>query len=439
MSTSKQNKIANAIAEARTLHKNGQLPQAMAAYKKILRTAPSQPDALHYLGLAFYQAGQPEAAVAHIQRSLSVDPLYLDAMNNLANIYKETERVAQAQNLYARVLAIAPDHVQALVNMAVVLRETKHTDEALKFVQRALLIQPQHSVVQHTLGNIYADLKQLDQAELAFRRALSLEPHHQVTTIRLAQVLHKSDRQAEAIELLQDLLVKKPKDAVAQHLLASYSHQDIPPRASDSYIKQTFDSYSAYFDQALAQLQYQVPELICEQLIASAQQFATPLDILDIGCGTGLCALYLQQLTRSLVGVDLSGKMLAKAAQRQLYDELHQAELSDYMQHCARQFHYVICADTLVYFGDLQQVFADVFNVLQPTGFFIFSVEQHRSSEATSAYLLQENGRYCHQQRYLSAALQAAGFSIKLMQDIVPRLEGGQHVDGALVVAQKPG
>lgn len=438
MSTSKQNKIANAIAEARTLHKNGQLPQAMAAYKKILRTAPSQPDALHYLGLAFYQTGHPEAAVAHILRSLSVAPLYLDAMNNLANIYKETERTAQAQALYAQVLAIAPDHVQALVNMAVVLRETKHTDDALKFVQRALFIQPDHAVALHTLGNVYADQKQWALAEPAFQRALSLDPHNHLTTIRLAQVLHKSDRMAEAIELLQALLIKNPKDAVAQHLLASYSHQDVPLRASDSYIKQTFDSYSAHFDQALAQLHYQVPQLVCEQLTASVRQFAAPIDVLDIGCGTGLCAPYVKQLTRSLVGVDLSGKMLAKAAQRQLYDELHEAELSDYMQHCARQFHYVICADTLVYFGDLQQVFANVFHVLQPKGFFIFSVEQHRSSEATPAYLLQENGRYCHQQRYLSAALQAAGFSIKLMQDIVPRLEGGQHVDGALVMAQRP-
>lgn len=434
MPLNKQNKIANAVADARALHKSGQLPQAMAAYKKILRAAPSQPDALHYLGLALYQTGQPDAAVSHLLRALAVAPQYLDAMNNLANIYQETDRPEQAQALYARVLAVAPEHVNALVNMAVLLRETQQSADALGLVERALRAQPDHAVAHHTLGNLYADLQQWPAAEAAFRRALALDPRNHLATKRLAQLLYKSDRSSEAITLLQALVRTDPQDAVAQHLLASYSHQDIPPRASDAYIRQTFDNYSAQFDQALARLQYQVPQLVCEQLTAGAQPLATPADILDLGCGTGLCAPYVKPLARQLIGVDLSGKMLAKAAQRQLYDELHEAEISAYLQHCARQFHFVICADTLVYFGELAPLFSHVFALLQPGGSFIFSVEQHHTD---APYLLQGNGRYSHQKGYVGAALQAAGFTLRLAQDIVPRLEGGKNVDGALFVAQK--
>jgi len=438
MSVNKQNKIVKDISVARMLHKNGQVPQAITAYKKILRSVPSHPDALHYLGLAYYQTGQIEVAISHIQRALSVAPHYLDAMNNLANIYKETERGREAQALYMHLLCIAPDHVNALVNMAVMLREAKQTAEALKFIGRALILQPDHAIARHTLGNVYTDLQQFELAATAYRRALELNPlNHQAAT-RLAYVLHKSGRIGEAIPILNALVKTYPDDAIAKHLLAAYTKQDIPVRASDLYIKQTFDDYSANFEKSLAQLQYQVPKLISEQLLASATLRAEGAAILDIGCGTGLCAPFIKQVASCLIGVDLSAKMLAKAAQLQLYDELHENELTDFMQRNHRLFHYVICADTLVYFGDLQPVFAAVNGVLQSGGYFIFSVEQHHRAPSESDYLLQVNGRYSHSKNYVTEALQVAGFHVCRIDDIVPRLESGKKVDGALVVAQKP-
>jgi predicted TPR repeat methyltransferase len=321
--------------------------------------------------------------------------------------------------------------------MAVMLRESKQTEEALKFVQRALLFQPEHAIAQYTLGNIYTDLQQFELAESAFRRAQGLNPLDHLAAKRLAYVLNKLGRMTEAIPILETLVLKHPDDAVAKHLLAAYTHKDIPKRASDLYIKQTFDDYSATFDQALAQLQYQVPRLISERLIASAAKHRAPFDILDIGCGTGLCGPFIRHLASRLTGVDLSAKMLAKAAQLKVYDELYESELCEFMQKTNGLFHYVICADTFVYFGDLHQVFAAVFGVLQNDGYFIFSVEQHDPQRTDAPYMLQVNGRYSHQKTYVAAALQAAGFQICRMEDIVPRLESGKKVDGALMVAQK--
>lgn len=433
----KRNKVETAILAARQLHRNGQLSQAMAAYQKILRSAPSQPDALHYLGLAYYQNGHGDVAISYLKRAIAAAPRYVDAMNNLANIYKETERLPEARALYSQVLCIAPEHVNALVNSAVLLRSEKQPADALQFAQRAVLLQPEHAVAQHTLGNLYTDLQQYNAAETAFRRALALDPDNHHAAKRLAYVLQKSGRLAEAIPILAALVRQYPKDAVAQHLLAAYRNEDVPLRASDPYIKQTFDDYSADFDQALAQLQYKVPQLISAQVLNLTAKQGGPVEILDIGCGTGLCATYLKPQADLLVGVDLSGKMLAKAAQRQLYNELHEAELCDFMQKTAARFNFVICADTLVYFGMLQAVFAAVAGVLKPAGFFIFSVEQHRKGSGEGAYQLQVNGRYCHDTGYVTDTLLSAGFAVSLLEDIVPRLESGKEVDGALFVAQK--
>lgn len=437
MSNSSNTKLKNNLDVARSFHKNGQLAQAMAIYKKILRLIPTQPDALHYLGLAYYQTGNTDAATVSIQRAIAIAPNYLDAMNNLANIYKETEQFAAAQALYIQVLSLDPEHTNALINMAVILREKKQTKDALNLIHRALALQPQHAIAQHNLGNIYTDLQQFELAETAFRHALDLNPQNHHTAKRLAHVLNKLGRTAEAIPILNAVVMQHPDDAVATHLLAAYAKTDIPARASDLYIKQTFDDYSASFDLALADLQYQLPQLISQRLLSSVMLPLTGIDILDIGCGTGLCAPLIKSVARTLVGVDLSGKMLAKAALLNLYDELHELELCHFMQSSKRQFDCVICADTLVYFGELQPVFSAVFEVLQPGGFFIFSVEQHHHQLQGRHYLLQSNGRYSHPKTYVDKALQAAGFFVCQIDDVAPRLESGKEVDGVLIVAQK--
>jgi predicted TPR repeat methyltransferase len=46
--------------------------------------------------------------------------------------------------------------------------------------------------------------------------------------------------------------------------------------------------------------------------------------------------------------------MLAKARERQVYDELHESELVAFMRARPREYDVVISADTLVYFGALE-------------------------------------------------------------------------------------
>ena len=128
--------------------------------------------------------------------------------------------------------------------------------------------------------------------------------------------------------------------------------------------------------------------------------------------------------------------MLQKAEQLKVYDELHEKELCTYMQTSDKHFDYIVCADTFVYFGELQMAFTAAFAVLKPNGCFIFSVEQHHELSKGN-YHLQPNGRYSHSATYLNTALLAAGFIICSIEDVIPRLENGKAVDGALVLARK--
>ena len=85
------------------------------------------------------------------------------------------------------------------------------------------------------------------------------------------------------------------------------------------------------FEQALERLDYRAPQLVSTAMAEELPKPSASLDILDAGCGTGLCGPRVRPYARRLVGVDLSSAMLDKARAAGAYDELVDAELTAFM------------------------------------------------------------------------------------------------------------
>jgi predicted TPR repeat methyltransferase len=100
------------------------------------------------------------------------------------------------------------------------------------------------------------------------------------------------------------------------------------------------------------------------------------LDVLDAGCGTGLCGPLIAPYARRLVGVDLSERMLDQARTRDVYDELVRGELTGYLRDCTAAFDVVVAADTPENFGPLEEVVASAENALRGGGRLVFTVER---------------------------------------------------------------
>lgn len=91
--------------------------------------------------------------------------------------------------------------------------------------------------------------------------------------------------------------------------------------ASAPYVAALFDEYAGNFDAALSRLDYKAPALVAQAVRdvvlgeREQRQQQPPLlgSVLDAGCGTGLVGVELRPMARRLVGVDLSGGMLAQA------------------------------------------------------------------------------------------------------------------------------
>ena len=437
MTKIKKISIEDALLMAIQVHKRGMLSEAESIYRDVLRTVPDHPDAIHYIGVVKHQGGNSEEGLEYILRSLELQPNQPGALNNLGNMYKEMGRLEEAEAAYSKVLEMASDYADTWVNLGIIQRDLKKPEAALEKLLKAVELNPEHPDAYHNLGNVYRDLNRIDEALAAYGKSAELAPLHQEAPKAIAKLQFELGRKKQAVRTLENWLIRRPDDAVARHLLAAYSGENIPARASNSYVRQAFDSFSKSFDEVLTRLNYKAPELVAARTIQVLSGSGSQYNILDIGCGTGLCGPLLKPLARSLTGVDLSPGMLEKARKRDVYDVLEEGELTAYMQANPGKFDVVTCVDTFVYFGDLSPAFLASNEALSPGGWLFFTVEQHVQDDHSSGYWLRPHGRYSHTREHLENLLTTAGLTVESAEDVVLRNEGGKPVSGLLFSAQK--
>jgi predicted TPR repeat methyltransferase len=218
-------------------------------------------------------------------------------------------------------------------------------------------------------------------------------------------------------------------------MLAAASGAGAPARASDSYVRETFDAFAGSFDQVLDQLGYRAPGLIAEFLDRAMPGKTRELVIVDAGCGTGLCGGFLRPRAARLVGVDLSPGMLAKARVVKQYDELVEAELTAWLARQSQVYDLIVSADTLCYFGSLDEALAAAAHALRPGGRVVFTVES--AGDAVTKYHLDATGRFQHAPSYIRQVLADSSLDAIETERVVLRRERGHEVGGLLVSAQR--
>lgn len=425
--------LADRLSQAIKDHQQGNLVAAEKIYQAILQTAPQQPDACHFLGVLFHQTGRSELAIAFIKRAIAGSPKYTDAYNNLGNVYKESGDLENAARSYRKAIDLSPQHSSALNNLGVVLKEQGEYDQAIQLLKKAIALEPARADYFHNLGNAYRKLGDLQNSANAYRQSIALQPYQADAYRSLWRILYLAGQLDEAGQVLRQWLDFDPDNAIAKHTYAAYAGGElVPERASDKYVQSTFDNFAGSFDKVLERLDYRAPQLVARAVGNVLASPAGERRVLDAGCGTGLCGPLLRPYAARLVGVDLSPKMLAKAAGRQVYEELIEAELVGYLEQQPSAFDLIVSADTLVYFGELRAFFQAAKNALLPGSPLIFTLER---GDCSHGFKLNIHGRYSHTPDYVRSLLTEAGFRLCAIEDENLRKEAGVPVAGLVVTA----
>lgn len=422
-----------------TYLRNGRLAQALETYRNGLKQQPDNP-LLHFnLGVGLAQSGDAEAAIASYKRAIELHPPYAQAWFSLGNAHRDSKRPAEAEEAYRRAVTLEPTFADAHANLAGLLATKEDFAGAAQACLAALAAVPEHV---HALRNLSLSLYKLGRyaegTEITFR-ALAAAPEDTMLHYHMGEMLYglmRTGETAKAQDFARRWRSTGGGHAVAEHMAAAILGEGAPDRAGDSYVRETFDRFAGDFENTLAGLGYHVPEILC-QAAKDALGGRSGLTVLDAGCGTGLCAPHLKPLASKLVGVDLSGGMLAKARERGLYDSLQEAELGIFLAAAKDCYDLTIAADVFCYFGALAPSFAGIAAKTASQGLFGFTVEAMQGTVPADGYRLGTTGRYQHDAAYVRGALEQAGFRIRRFEDIPGREEMGQPVPCFLVLAQR--
>lgn len=428
--------IDEAMAIALEHLKHDQLRDAEALCRKILEMVPEHPDALHYSGVLAQKNGRTSEAIALIKRSLELAPDQPDWHSNLGIALQFADDLEGAVSEFQRAIALQPTHANAHSNLGVLLRVFGRHDEAEAEYRQAIALNPNHADAYHNLAIVLDLTGRTPEAVTAYCRALTLRPQYPEARRLLALAYCNIGKPELAVQMCEEWVRLEPENPLARHSLASCSGRNVPARASDDYVRLVFDNFSSSFEAKLARLHYRAPDLVVGALAEAGVARARALDVLDAGCGTGLCGPLLVPYARRLVGVDLSRGMLEHARAKEVYDEIVEGELTEYLQQLPQAFDVIVSADTLVYFGELQDVASAAAAALRPGGRLIFTVEESTGDDADD-FLIRPHGRYCHKRAYVERAMTQAGLLAETAAAEL-RMEAGLPVAGLVVHATKP-
>jgi predicted TPR repeat methyltransferase len=435
-STTRELTLEEAVSFAILLQKNEQLAEAHEVYRRVLEQAPDHPRALHYAGLLAHQQGRNGEALALIERSLALAPDQADWCSNRGVVLQSDGRLEAAIESYRRAIAIDPGHANAHNNLGVLLRATGRSVEAEAAYRAAIRLNPEHIDAYTNLGILLNGLKRTEEAAACYCRVITLRPKYREARKLLALAHCTLGEFGKAAEIFEQWLAEEPEDPIARHMLAACTGRDVPARASNGFVQATFDSFAASFEAKLATLSYRAPALVAAMLEDAGLAPAQRLDVLDAGCGTGLCGALVAPFARRLVGVDLSDGMLAHARDKTVYHALVRAELTEYASGNGEAFDLIVSADTLVYFGELERIIAALARALRPRGLLVFTLERVVGNGDVD-YRLQPHGRYSHGRGFVERLLTSAGLRPTIVEAEL-RMEAGAPVPGLVIRAEKP-
>jgi len=192
------NQELNNFNRAKLFHKDGNWDKAEKIYIDIIKKNPQENEALHYLGVLFFNKGNFLKALSYINRSIQLKDnnakFYLNKANvlyklkkyndavacykksifldkslilayiNLGALYTENKKLKDARDTFKLVLKNDPNDVDALIGLGIVYSSQNLYVEAIRFYTKAITIDPFCIDAINNRGIAYQNLGEYERA-----------------------------------------------------------------------------------------------------------------------------------------------------------------------------------------------------------------------------------------------------------------------------------
>jgi predicted TPR repeat methyltransferase len=411
---------------------NSEWQAAANAFQSAIDKRADYVDAYYNLGLTFNKLKKFDNARHVFESVVALDSVHVGAVFQLASLLMQQRREAEAVRYFKQLTEQHPFHLETIMNLAACYLRLGQWREAKSYYLRALEMMPEETQILFNLGVIEMENGDLESALQYYLRVVGLQPDFYPAHYNLGKVYLLLKRRDQALLHYQEALRLQPDNETVKHMLAILSGDLTISGAPSAYLQSLFDSYAGNYDSHLASLHYQVPSVFY-QLIMNQREAKPVWDVLDLGCGTGLCGQVFKSVSQRLVGVDVSEKMLAVAESKHCYDELVQANILTFLTETRQSFDLVIAADVLVYVGELDDIFKQVHHVLREKGLFIFNLEINTSEN----WVMTASGRFAHRKSYIDQCLKKNGWVIVNYHVVPLREQDRKPLQGHVYLCSK--
>jgi predicted TPR repeat methyltransferase len=353
---------------------------------------------------------------------------------SLALQHQQAGQWPQAEALFRQVLAAEPGNADAHHGLGVALfAQDKLTDAAYSF-RRAIYFRHDFTEAIYNLARVcYAQNDWADAARLLEQSLKRTEPDFHVLDA-LARLFHyQLGKRDKALHYYQKCLELDPSSADIRFRMEGLRGVSTEARMPAEVVAGAYDADAERWDRTVREQGYESPRLLMAAL-EPAPASPKSLDVLDLGCGTGLCGLCFQSWARSLTGIDLSPKMLDQARARGIYEALIQGDIITAPRQFVNRFDLVVASDVLLLLGDLAALFESVHEATRHGGRFAFTVDLHAGPED---YRLTPWSIFAHSRSYLHKRAAECGWQIVSMTDVMFPRENRSQVAGLVVVLAK--
>lgn len=366
------------------------------------------------------------------------DPHDHDALILLGSILKSLGRLSEAEACFTGAVRLEPGrslYWDELISLHFAAGERGRCWSA---VHNALSLHPLSPALHNWL--IFLHMSQQDmEGALALCEACVADGVVNSSTLVLAgHIMAGMGRETDARRIYQKLrYFAEDRDGGAIDSVLAFEGAGRHPRADR--VRALFDQAARTFDAHLISLGYRIPAVIRREIMAlPAGSIQGPS--LDLGCGTGLIALVLDDLAIGpWSGVDLSPKMLEEARLKGLYADLIEGDVVDVLRCDPREWRVIFAADLFCYFDDITDLVTGIADRLVDRGHLILSVEEWTDPPRGSddGYVPGRLGRFKHARDHVLTILRDRGFHIVRSVAETLRFEASTPVPGLIVIAER--
>ena len=170
--------INNLLKQGIFLHKKNSLDEAKKIYKDIIEIEKENFQAIHLLGVIFFQQKDYDQGIEFIEKSLQINNKNYSALNNLGNIFLELKKYPEAIEKYKKALNLNKNYTAAIYNLGNTYKAISKYKIALEYYYKAIISDPKFFDAYYDYAELLERTGRTEDALIYYSKLLELSPEY---------------------------------------------------------------------------------------------------------------------------------------------------------------------------------------------------------------------------------------------------------------------